>query len=84
MPDSLVMLRLPLKGRSKVILTVLPGMLLGALSAGLALLWGSSLLVTLLAYSLVASTFTIAMGVAIVFPSGPLDLSRVAVRSSSR
>jgi hypothetical protein len=59
-------------------------MLLGALSAGLALLWGSSLLVTLLAYSLVGSTITIALGVAVFFPSRPLDLSRVAVRGSSR
>ena len=84
MPESLFMLRLLLKGRTKVILTVLPGMLLGALSAGLALLWGSSLLVTLLAYSLVASTFTIAIGVAIFFPPGPLDLSRVVVRGSPR
>ena len=57
-------------------MTVLPGMLLGALSASLALLLGSSLLMTLFAYSLVASTFTIAIGVAIFFPSRPLDLSR--------
>ena len=55
------------------ILTVLPGMLFGALSASLALVLGSSLLMTLVAYSLVASTITIAIGVAIFFPSRPLN-----------
>ena len=63
-------------------MTVLPGMLFGALSASLALLLGSSLLMTLVAYSLVASTITIAIGVAVFIPSIPLDVSRVASKGS--
>ena len=55
-------------------------MFLGALSAGVALLTGSSLLMTLLTYCLVASSVTFAIGLAMFIFSRPLDLGQMARR----
>jgi hypothetical protein len=63
-----------------VISAVFPGMFLGALSAGFALLMGSSLLMTLVTYCLVASSVTLAIGLAMSILSRPLDLGQVARR----
>ena len=61
-----------------MISAVFPGIILGALSAGYAFLTGSSLLMTLVTYCLVASSVTFAIGLAMFLLSRPLDLGRVA------
>jgi hypothetical protein len=55
-------------------------MFLGALSAGVALVTGSSLLMTLLTYCLVASSVTFAIGLAMFILSRPFDLGQMARR----
>lgn len=57
-----------------MISAIFPGIFLGALSAGIALLLGSSLLMTLVTYCMVSSSVTFAIAVALFLLSKPIEL----------